>query len=81
MTDSTKKIKENHCACICDSVRSFVSFTSTEIHGAPLCKQMNTFRPMTNEQTNNLCHDSWSMDVPVQSTHLPHVNIQSVSGE
>lgn len=51
ITGLTKEnYKENRCACICDQSDYLFCFTSTEIQGAPLCKQMNTFRSKTNNQ-------------------------------
>lgn len=48
-------------------------FSSNEIQGAPLCKQKTNNRWIN---THNVSHDSWSTDVPIQSTcsaTAPHI--------
>lgn len=55
----------------------YVSFTSTEIQGAPLCKQMNTFRSKTNNQWTNGQNKSWFLvngrTNPADLMTAPHI--------
>lgn len=87
-----KSERKNQCACICDSVRSFLFLFTQLKYKVHLCVNKWTHlgqRPTIDEQTNSRSHDSWSMDVPIQqsitSSTAPHIylifHIQSVSGE